>query len=147
MNLIFSPSAILFQFSCYLEECQQKSKSQQERRDHCIKDHKFPHDFRFDKVSIRKTSVNEDDDVMDTSETSMKQKPVPVFHFGHKAQKTFNTNKSKRKTDPLESLNIDMKAALPEVWEHVMNLIKSFQHLLFNSIYPVVLQNSETKKT
>lgn len=37
-----------FQFGCYLEECCHKSQTPTERRDHCITEHKFPHDFRFD---------------------------------------------------------------------------------------------------
>lgn len=36
------------QYRCYLEECNVKSKTPIERRDHCITEHKFPHDFRFD---------------------------------------------------------------------------------------------------
>lgn len=37
-----------FQYRCYLEECQLMSQSPTDRRDHCITEHKFPHDFRFD---------------------------------------------------------------------------------------------------
>lgn len=40
--------SIHLQYRCYLEECNFKSKTPIERRDHCITEHKFPHDFRFD---------------------------------------------------------------------------------------------------
>ncbi|XP_058461043.1 protein lethal(2)k10201 isoform X2 [Malaya genurostris] len=36
-------------YICFLEECSHRSKTSAERRDHCIKEHKFPHNFRFDK--------------------------------------------------------------------------------------------------
>lgn len=39
---------IQFQYRCYLEECPKLSQTPAERRDHCISEHKFPHDFRFD---------------------------------------------------------------------------------------------------
>lgn len=39
---------IQFQYRCYLEECAKLSQTPAERRDHCISEHKFPHDFRFD---------------------------------------------------------------------------------------------------
>ncbi|XP_055596315.1 protein lethal(2)k10201 [Uranotaenia lowii] len=38
-------------YACFLEECPHKSQTPSERRDHCIKEHKFPHNFRFDKQS------------------------------------------------------------------------------------------------
>lgn len=38
----------LLQYRCYLEECERMCQTPAERRDHCITDHKFPHDFRFD---------------------------------------------------------------------------------------------------
>lgn len=50
------------QYRCYLEECLHLSQNATERRDHCIKQHKFPHDFRFDikaRVSKKKTKSNE----------------------------------------------------------------------------------------
>jgi hypothetical protein len=91
------------------------SSTSEERRDHCIKDHKFPHDFRFDKVASKKKSLSSDR--MDTGESepnlqSTKPKAIKNFHFGHKSQKVF---KSTKKTDPLESMAVDMKESLPDV--------------------------------
>lgn len=44
-------STIVFLFSqyrCYVEECKSVFARAQNRRAHCIQDHQFPHDFRFD---------------------------------------------------------------------------------------------------
>lgn len=46
------------QFACYLEECEQKSQTPGERHDHCITQHKFPHDFRFDGFNHKKAMIN-----------------------------------------------------------------------------------------
>lgn len=99
-----------FQFACFLEECKHMSSSPEDRKDHCIKSHKFPHDFRFDKVG-RRTSKSG----MDTTETAAApSKPkVTSFHFGHKTTKTFES-KSKR-ADPIESMAVDLTASLPDV--------------------------------
>ncbi|GFG36902.1 hypothetical protein Cfor_12452 [Coptotermes formosanus] len=35
-------------YRCYVEECKSVFATGQERRAHCIQDHQFPHDFRFD---------------------------------------------------------------------------------------------------
>lgn len=104
---------ISFQYACYLEECKHSSQSPEERKDHCIKDHKFPHDFRFDCGS-KKKSV--DDQRMDTSEVTAAAPAKPKitnFHFGNKSQKVFKGGY--KKIDPLETMNVDMKESLPEV--------------------------------
>lgn len=89
------------------------SKSPEDRKDHCIKLHKFPHDFRFDKFpSKKKTSTDLMDTSEDTSSTTVKPK-ITNFHFGHKSQKVFK-NPSK-KQNPLDSLNVDLKETLPEI--------------------------------
>lgn len=95
------------------------SSSPEERRDHCINFHKFPHDFRFDKVASKKKSLQ--NERMDTTETNMNPPPPPStvkpkltnFHFGHKSQKAFKH--SSKKANPLESMNVDLKESLPEV--------------------------------
>lgn len=93
------------------------SASPQDRKDHCIKTHKFPHDFRFDKVSSKKKSLGNDE--MDTAETTANPSSATSkaklmnFHFGHKSQKTFKSRYNK--PDPLESMAVDMKESLPDV--------------------------------
>jgi hypothetical protein len=103
------------QYSCYLEECKHKSLTAEERRGHCIDSHKFPHDFRFDKIAPRKKSPS--NERMDTAEDSnpppSSTKPkITSFHFGHKSQKVFT--KSKPKKDAIESMIVDLKESLPE---------------------------------
>lgn len=51
LKLIFS---LLKQYACYLEQCLHKSQTPNQRRDHCITEHKFPHDFRFDSYNYPK---------------------------------------------------------------------------------------------
>lgn len=99
-----------FQFACFLEECKHMSSSPEDRKDHCIKSHKFPHDFRFDKVGRR---VSKSD--MDTTETAAApSKPkVKSFHFGHRTLKTFES-RSKR-ADAIETMAVDLTASLPDV--------------------------------
>lgn len=46
------------QYACYLEECEHKSQTPAERHDHCITQHKFPHDFRFDGFNHKKAMIN-----------------------------------------------------------------------------------------
>lgn len=86
----------------------------EDRKDHCIKTHKFPHDFRFDKSSVKKKSPSLNE--MDTTETASPSTTKPKlmnFHFGHKSQKVFKSRYSK--PDPLESMAVDMKESLPDV--------------------------------
>jgi hypothetical protein len=40
--------SFFFQYRCYVAECKSVFATSQKRRQHCIEDHKFPHDFRFD---------------------------------------------------------------------------------------------------
>lgn len=109
-------SVSFLQFACYLEECKHMSVSPEDRKDHCIKLHKFPHDFRFDKVGRKKSPSG---DRMDTSETATTSEAsstkfkVNTFHFGNKSQKTFQGRS--KKSDPIESMIVDLKATLPEV--------------------------------
>jgi len=37
-----------FQYRCFVEECKSVFATAQKRHAHCIQDHQFPHDFRFD---------------------------------------------------------------------------------------------------
>ncbi|XP_053658883.1 protein lethal(2)k10201 [Anopheles marshallii] len=120
-------------YACYLEECKERSKDPAERRDHCIREHKFPHNFRFDKQTqgelkaskVMKTSV-----LMVTegatacaSNTVLEAESKPVapkcrknFSFGHPQPRTFKAVKTKsNKCDILESnkMVIDMLESLP----------------------------------
>lgn len=102
------------QFVCYLEECKLVSATPEERKDHCIRVHKFPHDFRFENVVSKKKSASNEH--MDTSETEVQPPTAKTkainFHFGRKTQKAF-TSRCK-KPNPIETMS-DLKESLPDV--------------------------------
>lgn len=93
-----------------------------ERRDHCIAQHKFPHDFRFDgythiatkrkkdkKYNKQSEQVDQDMEIAPGSSTSAIDaskgstekmetstfKPIRNFSFGHGSVKTFNKEMDK----------------------------------------------------
>lgn len=106
----------IFQFRCFLEECSKLSQNAAERRDHCITEHKFPHDFRFDpykppKKNTNKPVVNVKSSVLQSSKMvsgpthdedielenksillTAQRKPFTNFSFGHKKSKAFRSN-------------------------------------------------------
>lgn len=49
------------QYRCYLEECSKLSQNPDDRRNHCITEHEFPKDFRFDCYNQTKKSNNKVD--------------------------------------------------------------------------------------
>lgn len=104
-----------------MEECLKLSQTPVERRDHCISDHKFPHDFRFDSYKHQKKNTNKSDgkksNAKSTSSVLQPPKLVSVtthdedielenksilltaqrkqftnFSFGHNKSKTFRSN-------------------------------------------------------
>lgn len=107
-----------FQFACYLEECIHKSKTPIERHDHCISQHKFPHDFRFEGYSYTSSKKNKSSKQSKNNQTvqidqdvelgvpktgrdnisnafpseavsTSSRKPIKHFSFGHGNVKTF----------------------------------------------------------
>lgn len=106
-------------YSCYVEECGHKSIDASARRDHCIKDHKFPHDFRFDKVRKQKKKKDKGMEVDESSE-DVKQEAAKVFevpkgfHFGHNSVKGFvKPKKPKKSMLESESMMTDLMESLP----------------------------------
>uniref|UniRef100_A0A182WFV8 C2H2-type domain-containing protein n=1 Tax=Anopheles minimus TaxID=112268 RepID=A0A182WFV8_9DIPT len=121
-------------YACYLEECKHRSKDPTERRDHCIREHKFPHNFRFDKQThsqSKSSKITKTDTPMDTegllacgSSTASKiedEKTIALkcrknFSFGHPQQRTFKAVKApSNRCDILESnkMVIDLMESLP----------------------------------
>lgn len=45
-------------FKCYLQDCQDMFGNPQERKDHCLKQHNFPSNFRFDQTRSKKQNVS-----------------------------------------------------------------------------------------
>lgn len=91
------------------------SSTPTERKDHCLKEHKFPNNFRFDqsvKIASKTTQmeVTDDDEIVGKPQVP-KFKP---FHFGcGGGHKTF-MHSSKPRPDPMESMVVDLKESLPE---------------------------------
>ncbi|XP_065083824.1 protein lethal(2)k10201 [Ochlerotatus camptorhynchus] len=116
-------------FSCFLEECPNESQTPDERRDHCIKQHKFPHNFRFDqrissqkKHSTRRTSLSESSAGVEMelepveSHSGLGAKGKKNFNFGHSKVRSFKLGKlATKKTDILESnrMVVDLLESLP----------------------------------
>lgn len=84
------------------------SSTHNERKDHAIRDHKFPHDFYdFKPVYERHFTTLKADDgdvAMESSTDSSKtvKKKPNHFQFGHKANKSFQSK-------PARSKDINMK--------------------------------------
>jgi len=106
-------------YLCFLEECKTKFSTPEERKDHCIKDHKFPANFRFDQchVSPKRSSQKQkaeevlstetessDMDTGDTGESSSDSKKedsgcmkvLKGFSFGHQRVKAFDSSSVKK---------------------------------------------------
>lgn len=109
-------------YKCYLEECQELFLNPQERKEHCIKDHKFPSNFRFDNmahtnVKGKESSISKEDQTqMDMVMTEVDKNPplnankeYKFISFGHPKEKTFRgRNKSKHKIESGKTLeNMD----------------------------------------
>ncbi|GAB0097493.1 Protein lethal(2)k10201 [Sergentomyia squamirostris] len=106
-------------YCCYIEECSVLSWSPEERRDHCISVHKFPHNFRFGlPVKVSKDDVKEEDH----QEGDKNPKPPKHFTFGHGVSRTFeksHNNGQKTKSRILEDegnreMVTDLMESLPE---------------------------------
>nr|XP_019932013.2 protein lethal(2)k10201-like [Aedes albopictus] len=122
-------------FSCFLEECKHKSQTPEERRDHCIKHHKFPHNFRFDqRVSTQKKPTRSSASLSESSTTDRMEvetaasaasaesnsssvaKNTKNFNFGHSKVRSFKPDKTVKKSDILESnrMVVDLLESLPK---------------------------------
>lgn len=85
-----------------------------ERKDHCLKEHKFPNNFRFDqsvKIAPKTTKMEVTEEETAGKQHASKFKP---FHFGCGAQKAFK-HLSKPRPDPMESMVVDLTESLPKV--------------------------------
>ncbi|EDW08109.1 protein lethal(2)k10201 [Drosophila mojavensis] len=97
-------------YTCYIEECPLKFFQPADRKDHCIKVHKFPANYRFDQgkapnkaKSCTKKATNAmdvDKDVNMAADLSNEKLPyIKAFSFGHPTQRTFNSRKDKALLD------------------------------------------------
>lgn len=140
-------------FSCYLSECNQKSWNSIERRDHCIKEHHFPSNFRFDKQPSQQqnqTKKNQKKDENVSSETAMDTTnsssttvveaasqsqstgggvKMKNFSFGHQKVKTFampnNNNKDVKKESTKKTTILDENSSMMvDLMESLVDITK-----------------------
>lgn len=88
---------------CFLEECDLKFKTVDDRIKHCIEEHNFPRDFRFDvahktqKIKTKKVNEVNEDELTDSFKS---------LSFGHACSRAFETSnklhKSKNKSIKME---------------------------------------------
>lgn len=106
-------------FSCFNEDCPHKSLTSEDRRDHCMTEHRFPQHFRFDRpIKIQKSSQSSSS-AMDVVTEEVPSKPK-TFTFGHNKKKSFEyskvlTKKGGTKTKILEDnqMVVDLLESLP----------------------------------
>lgn len=115
LNKIYINLSIL-QYQCYDSECDIKFNTPMERREHCIKIHKYPKKYRFDDTSVykkdssHKTKEMEVDSVesnkmvvdivesnkmdVDTTDISKKEKSTKIFLNKNQKSKMFTKSVS-----------------------------------------------------
>lgn len=113
-------------YLCFLEECKEKFRNPTQRKEHCIKDHKFPGNFRFNQTSALKTKsrypnahVNSDPTCQtEEGEEQRKNRNVKTFSFGQHKERTFHLHKQHKHQKDVNGTLEDMdtlKKALDEV--------------------------------
>ncbi|XP_055380343.1 protein lethal(2)k10201 [Condylostylus longicornis] len=125
-------------FSCFIAECSYKSLNADERKDHCIRDHKFPSNFRFETSSTSNIKLEkcqekiDDTGAMDTSnekasEAINKLEPsnLNFFSFGHQRIKTFDRSKKGKAKNNKKKLNSEVGVSPLEDEEMVTDLLDS----------------------
>lgn len=111
-------------FACFNEECSHKSVNSDQRRDHCMTEHRFPQHFRFDRPrkiqNADKSSTAMDVDIKGSSSSS---KPKTNYNFGHNKKKAIRsfwkkdeTSEVTKKTNILEDdqMVVDLLKSLPD---------------------------------
>lgn len=93
-------------FKCYLEECEELFINSQERKEHCINDHKFPSNFRFDYVPHKNPKMKENSNSKveqipmdlvpaDDDKKCPPNKQFKFISFGHQRERTFRDRNHK----------------------------------------------------
>lgn len=129
-------------FRCFVEECQERFWTQSERRDHGIRTHKLPSNFRFATKEKKPEPPVTVDEKMEDDQEKITEKPrvakviakscvIKPITFGHNAPRSFYTSggssyakaltKTEKKSkdspaDPLDNkMVVDLLESLPEV--------------------------------
>ncbi|XP_049878991.1 zinc finger protein 511 isoform X2 [Pectinophora gossypiella] len=107
-------------YCCYIEECKEKFMDADERRDHCVKVHRLPKDFRFDqkpKSAKPKRPNHKKKTDKDKTETSMEVDKNQTFSFNNSKQKAFvkYTGKKFTKVSKSASQDVNMDDAMEDL--------------------------------
>ncbi|GAB1867972.1 Zinc finger protein 511 [Camponotus japonicus] len=123
-------------YQCYDSECNIKFNNPTERREHCIKIHKFPKKYRFDNMQhcIKEDESNENRMEIDDVDDKSKRKPTKVF-FKNQKSKMFPkgatsivcSNNASSETIPTTNINTKVTTSLVFVPRQVQ---KSFSKVL-----------------
>ncbi|CAG9791630.1 unnamed protein product [Diatraea saccharalis] len=112
-------------YYCYIEDCKEKFMNADERMDHCVKIHKLPKDFRFErnqkgrKPKIKKEKENVSMEVDNAVKAGKKKK----FTFNNSRQKGFVKYEGRKFTDDdkmetgsvnMDDIAAELKLNLPE---------------------------------
>ena len=77
-------------YQCYVSECDLKFNNPIERRTHCINEHKFPKNFRFDNVPNHvETESKEQMDIDESTNGKKELKPKKIWLNKNQKQKMF----------------------------------------------------------
>lgn len=79
-------------FACFLNECPTRSLTPADRKDHCIREHSFPAQFRFENKH-QYAAMAQCEDKINTKQAE-NSGPVRFVNFGHSRQKTFMISKT-----------------------------------------------------
>lgn len=87
-------------FKCYVEECNHLFLNSAERKEHCVSQHKFPSNFRFDQIAApKKLAKHKSENTMELDDNQpSKEISLKNFSFGHQREKTFQLKSSSAKT-------------------------------------------------
>ncbi|XP_049837382.1 protein lethal(2)k10201 isoform X5 [Schistocerca gregaria] len=105
-------------FRCFVEQCSTLCNNPQERRSHCISQHNFPHDFRFDSTKKQKhtsaAGALMETDIHPTNRSHLKPK---TFSFGRGARNSknwFNQGRGRMKSTDIDTVMKDLQDSLPD---------------------------------
>lgn len=115
---VLSCLTFYWQFQCFLESCTLRFPTQKERKSHCIEQHKFPSDFRYDPERTAGKPKKK--------EQPQDHKPATkLLGFGHNQSRSFSRSKGfgghwhqkggKQKGAPKEVEMRDLEEALPNI--------------------------------
>ena len=83
----------MFQYQCFVSECDLKFSNALERREHARAVHSFPKNYRFDELNCAKSGKATESQThmdVDESDSSASKQKLPKIYLGTAKQKTFS---------------------------------------------------------